>query len=100
VSREDELVIGWDPFETADIMSWSADGTCIEPESGGFGDDPGLLAFGEGFFQKQVGEDIPDSCDVTVTITRTRDGVLDPGYGKGGTIRAAQTRSVTFVSVP
>jgi hypothetical protein len=40
------------------------------------------------------------TCQVTITLQRTRTGTIDSHYGYGGTINAAQTRSVTFTSTP
>ena len=37
---------------------------------------------------------------VTVSVRRSRDGDLDPGYGKGGAIAGAQVRTVTVMSTP
>jgi hypothetical protein len=43
---------------------------------------------------------VPDACEVTLTIIRSRAGQLDRGYGKGGTIQGQQTRSVKLSSTP
>lgn len=40
-----------------------------------------------------------ESCDVTVVVTRTAEGNLDPNFGKGGHIVGIQERSFTFFSV-
>jgi hypothetical protein len=40
------------------------------------------------------------SCEVTLTITRSRAGTLDPAFGYGGAITCQQVRSVTFTSAP
>lgn len=40
------------------------------------------------------------SCQVTVTIKRVRQGTVDPGYGKGGSFEARVVRDVVFTSDP
>ena len=43
---------------------------------------------------------IPDSCLVTLTLQRSRDGLVDPAFEGGGTFRAVQTRPTQFTSSP
>jgi hypothetical protein len=43
--------------------------------------------------------DEDENCDVTVVLTRTAEGNLDPNFGKGGQIVAIQERTFTFFSL-
>ena len=36
-----------------------------------------------------------NTCELTITVYRERDGSLDPGYGDGGVIHGIQRRSIT-----
>jgi hypothetical protein len=40
------------------------------------------------------------TCNVVITLVRTRTGSVDPAYGKGGTFKATATRTVTISSAP
>lgn len=97
-SRGSSLRLAWAP-STADAMRWEASGDCIELASGSIGSGSSVT-IADGTFQKRMGATIPDDCTVTVAITRSKDGVLDSHYGKGGVAHGEQTRSVTFLSTP
>lgn len=100
VSRTEEIVIAWQPSETNDVVSWVASGSdCVEGLSGTFPDDPGLLVIPANTLTTLEVDDCPDDEAVHVSIRRSRDGILDPGY-MAGTIRSEQSRSVTFTSTP
>lgn len=95
--QSDAIPLAWDNAGRSDAMTWSATGDCIEssfdnPISG----DPGTYTFDAGTFMTQS----TAGCAVTITLERTRSGTLDPAYGEGGTIRAAQIRSVQINSQP
>jgi len=101
VSRNVDFGVNWTGTgAAADDMSWTADGSCIEGASGRLSGDPGSVTMPAGTFRKLSGANIPDSCQVKVTIERERDGDVDLAFGKGGTATGVQTRSVTFTSTP
>jgi hypothetical protein len=60
----------------------------------------GSVTMPVGTFRKRAGQNIPDSCEVEVTVTREREGDVDRAFGEGGTATGVQTRSVTFTSMP
>ncbi|HWU88721.1 MAG TPA: hypothetical protein VN253_15750 [Kofleriaceae bacterium] len=99
VSRGAAFGVTWTGSST-DRMRWSADGACIESASGAIDGGAGSVTMPAGTFRKVPGNNVADSCQVKVTITRERDGELDRAYGKGGTAAGVQTRSVTFTSMP
>ena len=43
---------------------------------------------------------VMDDCTVTATLSRDYTGVLDPGYGEGGSMRASQGCSIELASTP
>jgi len=101
-SRADDLTLTWSPA-SPDPMRWSASGNCIDTASGSIDTDTGGMAMTAGTLVKRTpaqGEVVPDSCQVTVTVSRSRLGDLDPHYGEGGTIVGEQTRSFSFTSTP
>jgi len=57
--------------------------------------DSGIFAINVDYLL--AGKDINQSfvCSATITLTRTNTGVLDPNYGKGGSIQASQVREVS-----
>jgi len=97
-SRASALSIAWSPGGTNDQMSWQVDGSCIETSIGTVPVDSGNLMIGPNTFHKLAGQNIPDTCAATLTITRTRAGALDPEFGKGGSIFGEQVRSGTFTT--
>ena len=100
ISRSAALDLDWQPANTADLMSWSASGDCIELAGSSIPDDSGAVTLGPNTLQKRQGQQIADTCTVTVEITRSRLGVLDRNYGEGGEVTGEQFRRVTFTSTP
>ncbi len=98
-SRAVEMDISWEPLGT-DPMSWSASGACIDNAAALMATDEGGATIEAGALRKREGAQIADSCEVTVTVRRTRDGQLDTAYGEGGSIVGEQVRSFTFTSTP
>ena len=102
VSRGAAFGVNWtgQALAPGDRMRWSAEGPCIEAAGGTITGDPGSVTMPVGTFKKQAGQNIADSCQVKVTVSRERDGDLDRAYGKGGTVLGTQTRAVIFTSTP
>jgi hypothetical protein len=100
-SRAAPLTMTWAPSAGTDPMRWQAAGSCIESAGGMIaGGDPGAVTIPGSTLRKQMGAQIADSCQVTLTVSRARDGDLDLNYGKGGDISGVQVRSRTFTSMP
>jgi hypothetical protein len=121
VSRgNDDLIIAWEQPSPADAMEISLAGDCIRPYSAKVDVDKGTLIVPAGTFgppadtmqpMEPVGQPgqkaqprpvtvgAPE-CRVTATLKRRAEGKIDPRFGQGGSIRAEQTREVTFVSTP
>ena len=99
-SRSSTFAVSWSPSGSTDLMSWQVHGDCIEDESAPITGDTGSVLVPAGVLKKRMGNNIADQCDVTFTIKRSKPGLLDPGYGKGGTIFGIQTRSVIITSTP
>jgi hypothetical protein len=99
-SRAAALTLTWSPAASADPMTWKATGACIGDAHGAITGDPGTMTIPAGTLVKRAGQNITDGCMVSITVTRSRPGVLDPHYGKGGVIAASQERTVKMMSTP
>jgi hypothetical protein len=90
------LTVTWSGSGQADPLRLSARGSCIQSidtDLNDTGTHP-LVAF-----QPQSGSETK-TCDVSLTLVRTRTGAVDPAYGKGGKFEATVTRSLTISSTP
>ena len=100
-SRAQSLMLGWSPAGLADPMSWSVHGDCIEDENVPLTLDEGTVVIPANTIKKRMGDAIAaDSCAVTFTIKRSKAGMLDPHYGKGGVIAGSQLRTVSITMTP
>jgi hypothetical protein len=89
----------WDPSGTPDPMKLGVSGSCVD---GGFQTlegDSGRATVAKSLFMPKA-EMEAATCDVELSLIRTRNGALDPSYGEGGTIVAEQIRLVSLVSTP
>lgn len=100
ISRAQPLTVTWSPAGSADKMSWEVTGDCVEREAAPIDGDPGTATIPAGAIKKRMDPQTRDECTVTVAIRRSRPGMLDPAYGKGGEIAGVQERRDTFTSAP
>lgn len=99
-SRAHDLVVSWSPSGTSDKMSWRADGSCIGIATGDIVGDSGNYTIPAGTLKSANPKQSTASCSITITVLRTRSGQLDPNFGYGGTIWAAQQRQVQITLTP
>jgi hypothetical protein len=99
-SRAGTIALTWSPANTADRMSWQATGDCIDLAVGMIPGDTGSFSIPANAIHKKMSAGVVDSCMVTIAVSRTRDGHLDPGYGKGGHITGVQARTISVTSNP
>lgn len=99
VVRSAALDINWSPVQVAAQVKIIANMTCpaeiIDTWSPAPAADTGAITIPAGAFTKASG-----TCDLVITIDRYLQGVIDPNYGQGGTIRAHQFRFVKVKSNP
>jgi hypothetical protein len=98
-SRQAAYSVQWSPAST-DQMRWEARGDCIETTSESLPDDTGGVIISANRIQKRMGDGVADTCPITLTLTRARQGDLDPGYGKGGSIEGWQVRTIDLTTTP
>lgn len=99
-SRAGAITLAWSPAGSPDTMSWTATGDCIELASAPIDTDSGTVTIAAATLKKRMATNVPDTCEITIKLARSRAGVLDPSYGKGGIIRGTQYRTVTITSTP
>ncbi len=97
-SRAQPVSLTW-PTST-DLIRWAASGECIDSAFQTVALDAGGATIPAGTLHKREGQQIADSCLVTVTVSRVRIGDLDIHYGKGGVFSGEQSRTVSFTSTP
>lgn len=95
---EDDIIIDWDPFDSPDDVDLEISGTCIETELIAIDGDPGTYTIPAGTLIKLEGQMVEDACDITVTVTKSTPGDLDPNYGFGGEIYGHQVRTLGLSS--
>jgi hypothetical protein len=98
-SRAQTIQFQWSPSGGSDPMSWTATGDCIELESSPV-TDTGSHTIEAARLKKRMNTNVPDSCEITITVMRSRAGTLDPHYGKGGEVRGIQARTFKLTSTP
>ena len=85
---DDDIVVTWTSEASDDDVSVSLSGDCIQPANRAVAADATTVTFEKGSVLKredpEEGDPIPDSCDATVRVVRTRTGALDPAFGGGG----------------
>ncbi|HMF43936.1 MAG TPA: hypothetical protein VKQ32_24855 [Polyangia bacterium] len=86
--------VSWSPSGTADRMLLAFQGSCVEDVSFAIDGDPGTYGFA------LEGEFSPSSCTVTMTLTRSRAGVVDPNLNPGSSFVLEQVRTAAFHSSP
>lgn len=101
VSRsEDTIELVWEPSSSTDDMRIeTSDEGCIFSYDKSIGGDPGTLTIEAGQLQS-TNSDEPETCDVTVTLTRQRRGSADLAFDEESYFILRQVRSYTFVSAP
>jgi hypothetical protein len=99
ITRDNNVHIAWDgTADKDDEITWSVQGECIDAATGTTKDD-GEDAIGTRQILVADGWK-GSSCEVTITLERFADGVIDPKFGRGGTVVAIQRRTVVFTSTP
>jgi hypothetical protein len=99
-SRAAAMTLTWSPGGSSDAMTWKATGDCIGDVQGVIAGDPGTVTIPAGMMTKRQGQNVADSCMVSLTVTRSHPGVLDPHFTRGGTVTGSQDRVVSMMSNP
>ncbi|MFO0564031.1 MAG: hypothetical protein U0263_00130 [Polyangiaceae bacterium] len=99
-SREkDDVTITWDPSGGSDDMTLDVTGSCIFDEHVDLPGDSGSYTLAKGSLESTGGSN-PESCDLDVTIMRTRNGTTDTNLDNESTFKAIQQQTSKFTSAP
>ncbi len=98
IRGKDAIEVKWDKSGKSDPMSVELTGSCIQTVSQTPSDSGSVIIAAADIKASKDNE--TKTCDVTVLVKRTRNGTLDPAYGKGGSVRGIQARSVSVQSAP
>ncbi|HET9990921.1 MAG TPA: hypothetical protein VFQ65_20460 [Kofleriaceae bacterium] len=93
-SRAAPLTIKW-TGSGSDQISLAITG-CASGQLGPLA-DTGIATFPAGAV---VADPSDATCDLSIEVSRTRSGTLDPAYGQGGSIVAIQRRAATLTRTP
>lgn len=97
---DDDIVVTYDNSGKSDAMSYSVYGDCLSPYGQQLDGDPGTFTIAKGALTlDDTSASTPTSCQVTVTVSRTRPGTLDPAFGEGH-MSGVQARTFTFTTMP
>jgi hypothetical protein len=96
-----DIEVNYGSGGSSDGVQYTVQGACVQgPLAQELDGDPGTFTIPHGAITPNSPSQSSQTCSVTLTITRTRMGQLDPAYGSGGQIECLQARSVTFESTP
>jgi hypothetical protein len=95
ISQEQNVVLTWSPSGTSDRMTLDIQGSCVEDQTLSIDGDPGTFTLGAVELQPET---IRSACLVTLTLHRTRTGVVDPNLNAGSRFLLEQVRQTTFNS--
>jgi hypothetical protein len=100
VSRvSDPLILTWEPASRSDPMRIDLSGACIEQVSVALDIDEGTAIFQPGSIPSLDGTS-EESCKLTATLTRTRQGAPDGRWRSGSTIQASHVRHISLTLDP
>ncbi len=97
-SREEALTVQWTPAP-AQESHFALRGSCLREVDYSFDANPGAVTVPALNLEKAENSS-EDSCDVTLKIELSNHGVVDPAFGRGGSITAIQERIETLHSLP
>jgi hypothetical protein len=93
------VTVSWSPSGGSDSMSYDVSGNCILPLNGSTA-DTGSVVLTPSPLQASTSSGALSNCAITIALTRSRSGKVDPAFGEGGAFDAAQVRSVVVQSTP
>ncbi|NUN51255.1 MAG: hypothetical protein HUU06_00500 [Planctomycetaceae bacterium] len=95
----EDITLTWTAGDSSADMVAELRGNCIFDEKIDVVGDEGTLLIEKGTL-KSTSSDKPEECEITVTMTRSRNGAADPGFDPESWFRLHQVRKASFVSAP
>ncbi|WP_437731239.1 hypothetical protein [Sorangium sp. So ce1335] len=99
VARDEAITIAWSPSGSGDAMEIRVDGDCIFTERFDVPGDPGTFTIDAGELRSTSSQE-PESCDVDVVISRSREGTTDNTLDDESAFWLRQVRTGRFTSAP
>jgi hypothetical protein len=96
--KDDDLEVTWSPADTGDGMHLEFDGDCIFNHDHDASDTGSYMVAANTL--DSTGGDKPETCDITVDVSRDRAGSADPDFDRESWFRLHQRRSASFTSKP
>ncbi len=104
-SRAEPISVSWATAASSDTMTLQVTGECIDTVTGDLASNATGYVVEANAIRKRTpssseeDDQVPDTCDATITVTRRRPGSVDPAFHSGSFV-ASQVRSVRFVTKP
>ena len=102
ISRDDDLELTWEPSGTDDDMELEVDDEvgegCIFSDTLSVPGDRGHFTLQGGDLHGTSGND--ETCEITLSLSRSREGVRDAKLDRESTFWLHQVRSTTAISAP
>jgi len=95
----DDVTVTWDASTSGDDMTMRVKGSCIFDEDFDIPGDSGSFVIDKGKLESTGGSN-PETCDLEITMWRTRKGTVDSALDNESTIKATQKRTAKFTSAP
>lgn len=95
---KDPIEVKWDVSGKPEPLTLELSGNCIEDITKTVTDNGAFVIAAVDIKGKK--DRMTETCDLTLKMKRTREGTLDKAYGKGGSVRGVQLRSVALKSTP
>lgn len=92
------LNLNWEAPSAGDVVEVTASGSCIDSVSA-IRTSPGASDANVPRFTARSGHET-ETCNVELTVTKLREGTVDPAFGKGGAFHARVIRKLTVASTP
>ena len=99
IARGEAVKVTWSPSGDSSDVRVEIDGACIHNQRFSVGGDPGTFTI-PGKKVRAWKSKRAESCNVDVTVTRTRSGSTDPALDSDSRFLLHQIRSARFVSGP
>lgn len=97
--KADDLAVTWDPSGTDDSMHVEVEGSCIFLYNKDIPGDSGSFTIKAGELDS-TGGNMPETCDLNVTLTRSRNGTADSAYDNESWFHLKQIRKGKVTSAP
>jgi hypothetical protein len=98
VSRQVGFTATWQAGTKGEPMVWVLRGDCLVAQAGSMS-DAGQTVISPSQLITMASQ-TQATCNASFCLERDRSGILDPAFGEGGVIGAAQIRCAAFLSAP